>query len=183
MMLTPLAIAKPGAEKSNDKFDYFQLVVSGAGDGIFEKEVIAPAGGAPPNSIHRMGQGWVTGEVVELTVGTDTYDKTTNPYSIDYTTTFDIIIFLNDEGVAEKYTVKLIDVVTVYDEGLEIGTLVLKIESVVGFTDGTASSYSGTVCGYGTGDLSGVHISAVDLGFVPAESGFVRVGTIIGWPL
>ncbi len=181
-LATPLVLAKPGAEKSNEKFEYFELVCSGEGSGTWEKEVVAPPGGTPPNSVHEKGEGWVTGDIVELTVGTKTFDTDSDPYSVDYTTTFDIIIFLDDAGVATKYNLRLTDVVTLYDESVEIGTLVLKITSVVEFIDGAPSGYSGTVNGYGTGALEGVHISAVDLGFVPAESGYVRVGTITGWP-
>ena len=180
LLLTPVVLAKPGAEKNNDKFEYFNLVCSGTGSGTFEKEVISPPEGAPPNSIHRKGGGWVTGDTVELTVGTETFDKTTTPYSVDYTTTYDIIIFLDSEGEAKKYNIKLTDVVTLYDEGEVIGTLVLKITAVVGL-DETPPSYAGTVIGYGTDALEGVHVSAIDLGGIPPPL-YARVGTITGWP-
>ncbi|HIJ08979.1 TPA: hypothetical protein HA274_06580 [Candidatus Bathyarchaeota archaeon] len=183
MMLTPFAFAKPGSEKNNEKFEYFELVCSGTGSGTFEKEVLSPPEGTPPNSIHRKGGGWVTGDTVELTVGTKTFDTASDPYSIDYTTTYDIEVFLEDDGTAKKYNIRLTDVVTLYYEDMAIGTLVLKITAVVEFTEGAPSGYAGTVNGYGTDALEGVHVSAVDLGVVSAPPPlYARIGTIKGWP-
>ena len=180
----PMVLAKPGAEKKNEKFEYFELVVSGEGLGTFEKEVFSPPEGAPPNSIHRRGGVWdvTTVDLVELTVGAETFDMTDFPYSVDYTNTYDVDIFLDDVGDATKFNIRLIDTVTVYDEGAPIGTLVLKITAVVDLTV-MPPSYQGTITGYGTGDLKGVHISAVDYGLTdPILLRYTREGTITGWP-
>ena len=184
LLLTPLVLAKPGAEKNNDKFEYFQLVVSGAGSGTFDMEVVSPPEGAPPNSIHRRGGGWdpATVDFVELTVGDEVFTMTTDPYNVDYTTTYDIEIFLDETGTATKYNIRLTDVVTVFDEDEEIGTIVLKIKATVDLSV-LPPVYQGTIMGYGTGDLKGVHISAVDLGLTAQEPNrYTRIGTITGWP-
>ena len=185
LLVTPLVLARPGAEKNNDKFQYFELIVSGTGAGIFEKEVISPPEGAPPNSIHRRGAEWdeTSVDFVELTVGDEIFSMDTDPYSLDYITSFDIDILLDAEGNPRQYNIRLTDVVTVFDEDVEIGTLVLKITSVVEFTDGAPSGYSGTINGFGTKALKGVHISAEDLGLVnPDPLRYARIGTITGWP-
>ena len=184
MTLTPLALAKPGAEKNNEKFEYFELIVSGEGSGTNEKSWTSPPDGAPPNAVHTRGGGWDTTSVdlVELTVGGETFDLDSDPYSVDYTTTFDIEVHLDEVGDPKTYNIRLTDVVTVYDEDVEIGTLILKIKAVVDFT-GAVPTYTGTVMGYGTGDLKGVHISAQDYGLVdPVLLRYLRIGTITGWP-
>ena len=182
MLLTPFAVAKPGAEKSNEKFEYFELLVSGMPDtttGITEETFIDEM----VKTRHISGRGWSLGAFVELTVGEEIYTMTSAPYSVDYTTTFDSIAVFNNDGSSKRTAVKLVDVVTLYKDGEAIGTLVLKLESAI-----VPPSYSGTVNGYGTGALKGVKISGVDIGLInPPPSGidmqFLRVGTITGWPL
>jgi hypothetical protein len=184
LLLTPIALAKPGAPKNNPKFEYFALLVSGSGTEEYDREWASPPNGEPPNLFHGRGGGWdpLTVDLVELTVGGETFDMTTDPYSVDYTTTFDIEVFLDNAGEATKYNIRLTDVVTVYDEGDEIGTLVLNIKAVVDFTV-FPPGYQGTIQGYGTGDLKGVHISAEDFGVVnPDPLRYYREGTITGWP-
>lgn len=180
MLATPLVSAKPGAEKSNEKFEYFELVCSGVGSETYESSHASPPDGEPPNVIHGRGGGWVTGSTVELTVGQETFDMESEPYSVDWTTTFDIEVFFDNDGNAKGYNIRLTDIVTVYDEGEAIGTLVLKI---IGFIDLTATppAMGGTVVGYGTEDLKGVHISAVDVGLIGPQL-YSRAGTITGWP-
>ena len=182
IMLTPLAIAKPSAEKSNDKFDFFQLMCSGVQD--------TTTGTALETYIddivktrHISNRGWLPDSVLELTVGEETFTMDTEPYSIDWTTTFDANAIFNNDGTQKQTALKLTDVVTVYNEDEVIGTLVLNIVSAIEFTDGSPSGYSGTVVGYGTEALIGVHISAIDLGLVslPPPT-FERLGTITGWP-
>jgi hypothetical protein len=184
LMLTPLVVAKPGAEKMNPKFEDFQLVVSGSGLGVFEKEVVAPPEGTSPNTIHRRGAQWNVSAVdlVELTVGSEIFDMTTDPYNVDYTTTFDIEIFLNETGDAVKYNIRLTDNITLYDEDVAIGTLILKIKATIDLTV-MPPVYQGTITGYGTGALNGIHVSAVDLGLTdPINLRYTRIGTITGWP-
>lgn len=184
MLATPLVAAKPGAQKSNDNFEFFSLLCSGEGNGIYEKEWNSPPNSESPNIFHGRGGGWddSTVDLVELTVGGETFDMTTDPYSVFYTTTFDIESFLDAEGNAKKYNIRLTDVVTVSYEGMEIGTLVLKIVAVVDFTT-MPPGYEGTVQGYGTDALKGVHISAQDFGRIdPVLFRYLRVGTITGWP-
>jgi len=181
LLATPLVSAVPGAEKNNDKFQYFELICSGVGSETYDKTWLSPPDSEIPNVFHGRGGGWLTGDVVELTVGDETFDTDTDPYSVDYATTFDIEVFRNNDGSINKYNLRLADVVTVYYEDEAVGTLVLKITSVVEFTDGAPSGYRGTVMGYGTDALKGVHISAVDLGGIPPPM-YMRVGTITGWP-
>jgi hypothetical protein len=185
MMLAPLAIAKPGAQKNNDKFDFFQLICSGHDMGEGSGQVwLSPPNSEHLNVWHLRDAPWDESSVyiVELTAGDETFTMTTLPYSVDYTTTFDLEAFYDNTGVVKNYNIRLTDVVTVYDEGEEVGTLVLKIVAVVEYTDGNPSGYHGTVMGYGTEALKTVHISAVDLGFDPINLYYVRVGTITGWP-
>lgn len=56
---------------------------------------------------------------------------------------------------------RLIDVVTVFVNDIEIGTLVLQIKAIGSIGD-QGFAYSGNIVGYGTGDLAGVKISAID---------------------
>jgi hypothetical protein len=182
MMLTPLAIAKPGAEKNNDKFNFFQLMCSGTQDettGTVSETYI----GDIVKTRHVRDRGWLPDAVLELTVGEETFTMDTKPFSVDWTTTFDANAIFNNDGTSKQTALKLTDVVTVYDEDEVIGTLVLKIVSVIAFTDGAPSGYSGTVVGYGTDSLKAVRISAIDLGLVsiPPPT-FERLGTITGWP-
>ena len=184
MMATPLALAKPGAEKSNNKFEYFSLLASGEATEEYDREWTSPPDTDPSNVFHGRGGGWDVSAVdlVELTVGEETFDMTTDPYSVDYTTTFDIESFNDNEGTLKKYNIRLTDVVTVYDEGKKIGTIVLNIVAVVDFTT-MPPGYEGTVQGYGTDALKGVHISALDVGLIAQEPNrYLRIGTIRGWP-
>jgi hypothetical protein len=115
-------------------------------------------------------------------VGDKIFAMDTAPYSIDWTTTFDALIFFNEDGTNKITFINLVDVATVYDDGVAIGTLVLKLRSTIDFAT-TPPTYSGTVWGYGTGALKGVHISRIDVGLVDPVNGiFLRNGTITGWP-
>ena len=194
MLATPIAVAKPGAEKNNEKFEFFKLLCSGEGTDTYEKGWASPPEGAPPNTFHGRGGGWdaSTVRIVELTVGGETFTKITAPYHVDYTTTFDIEVHVDKAGITKSYNIRLTDVVTVYRGTGVIGTLILNIAAVVEFTDGEPSGYAGTVQGYGTEELQGVHISAEDLGVVGVDVVpgnppvvtvlYARVGTITGWP-
>ena len=184
MLLVPFAVAKPGAPKGNEKFEYFSLLASGEATGEYEREWTSPPDTDPANVFHGRGGGWdpETVDLVELTVGEETFDMITAPYSVDYTTTLDIEAFHDKEDNIKKYNIRLTDVVTVSYEGEEIGTLVLNIVAVVDFTV-FPPGYAGTVQGYGTGALKGVHISAQDYGIIdPVLLRYLRVGTIRGWP-
>jgi hypothetical protein len=181
-MLSPLAIAKPVSEKNNDKFDFFQLMCSGAQD-TTTGTVLETYIDDMVKTRHVRDRGWVPADVLELTVGEETFTMDTEPFSVDWTTTFKANAIFNNDGTPKQTAIKLTDVVTVYDEDEVIGTLVLNIVSVIEFTDGAPSGYSGTVVGYGTEALKGVHISAIDLGLVSAPPPtFERLGTITGWP-
>jgi len=185
LMLTPLAIAKPGAVKSNDDFEFFELVCSGAGDQDYDRFWITPQNLEDPmdnKTAHGRNGGWVTGDTVELTIGDETFTMDTNPYSVTYTTTFDLEITRNNDGTLRRYNIRLTDVVTLYEENVEIGTLVLKLRSVVDFTGGLPPAYAGTVVGYGTEALKGVHVSGTDIGAIGGGL-FMRNGTITGWPM
>ena len=183
LMLTPLAVAKPGAPKNNEKFEYFKLVCSGEASEIYDRGWLSPPEALLiPNTWHGRGGGWVTGDTVELTVGDETFNMTTDPYSVNWTTTFDIELFIDNDGNAKGYNLRLTDVLTVYDEGVEIGTLVLKIKSVIDLTV-MPPEMGGNIVGYGTGELKDVHISAVGLGMTdPVNLLYAREGTITGWP-
>jgi len=182
MLATPLVAAKPGAEKSNDKFEYFNLIVSGEGNGINDRSWTTPPDSEEIKTSHTRNGGWddTTVDLVVLTVGEEIIDMTTAPYSVGYTTTFDLeILWLND-GALKSYNIRLTDIVPVYKDGVEIGTLVLKIKSVIDFTV-APPAYSGNVVGYGTEALKGVHVSAEDIGLIGTAT-YQRIGTITGWP-
>jgi len=182
MMLTPLAVAKPGAEKSNEKFDYFELLCSGAPDtasGIVAETFIDDT----LKTRHVSGRGWLPGSVTELAVGEETFTMSSTPFSVDYTTTFDAIALFNNDGSNKRTAVKLVDVVTLYEDDEAIGTLVLMIEAFMIYP--APPEYMGTVVGYGTGALEGVHVSAEDIGLITApgpDGQYTRIGTITGWP-
>jgi len=184
MLATPLVAAVPGEEKNNEKFEYFELACSGMGSEVFDRFWYTPPNADPleNKTTHGRGGGWITGPVVELTVGSDTYNTTTTPVSVTWTTMYDMDLVWNNDGTLKRVNIRLTDVVTVYEDDVEIGTLVLELKSAIVPT--ASSVYGGTVMGYGTGALKGVHISAIDLGLVSFPPPiYVRVGTITGWPL
>jgi hypothetical protein len=124
-------------------------------------------------------------DMVELTVGSETFHMTTEPYSVDYTETYDGEMFFDNEGNYIGWHMKVTDIITVYEDGTPIGTIVLKIPAAVVMDGMEALFKGGSITGYGTLDLKGVHISAVDLGFSgipPFDVIFGREGTITGWP-
>jgi hypothetical protein len=180
LLLTPIVFAKPEIEKNNEKFEYFKLEFDGtlASGG---QEWNSPPTGLPKVH-HSRGMQSSSVSMVELTVGLETFDMTTSPYSVDYTETFDGEIFLDNEGNYVGWHMRVTDVITVYEYGTPIGTIVLKIPGVVVMDGMEASIESGSITGYGTGELKGVHISAVDLGFSGPPFIFGREGTITGWP-
>jgi hypothetical protein len=184
LLATPLVSAVPGAEKKNEKFEFFQLICSGDGTGLYDRQWDTFRNSEIIKTGHGRGGTWdeTTVDLVELTVGEETFDKNSDPYSVDYTTVYDIELLFDNVGVIVHYNIRLTDTVTVFDECVEIGTLVLKISATVDFTV-TPPAYKGTVVGYGTGELKGVHLSAVDLGLIsPDPLRYARIGTITGWP-
>jgi hypothetical protein len=103
--------------------------------------------------------------------------------SVDWTTTFNAEIIFNEDGTAPiMYYITLVDVVTLYDDGVEIGTLVLNLDSSVDLAT-TPPTYSGTVLGYGTDALKGVQVTGTDIGLINSdEELFLRIGRIRNWP-
>lgn len=186
LLLTPLAIAKPGNPKNNDQFEFFELVCSGTTSGIFDTFWYTPPNVDPLDNktAHARGGGWTTGETVELTVGGETFTMDTSPYNVTWTTTYDANIIRNNDGTSKLTVISLTDVVTVYDaNNVSIGELVLNLKSAIDFST-MPPGYSGTMQGYGTGDLKGVKISGIDIGLVDPVNGiFMRNGTITGWPV
>jgi hypothetical protein len=193
MLATPMVLATPGAPKSNEKFEDFALLCSGVGSGVFDRdwvtsnphveEIVPEDPEDPPvvKTYHARGGGWVTGDVVELMVGSDTYTMDTTPVSVDWTTTTHTEAIINNDGTVKRYNLKLTDVVTVCDDDVEIGTLILELKSSI--VPGRDPVYFGTLVGYGTGALKGVKISGIDVGLVDPVNGlFLRTGTITGWP-
>ena len=186
MLATPLAIAKPGDPKSNDKFEYFNLIVSGEADGTVERSWLTPPTATTAEeskTAHTRGAGWTVGDKVELTVGTVTYTEDGSPVSVDYDTTYDADVIRNPDGSVKFAHVRLTDVVTVYLEGEgAIGTIILNIKA----TGGPDVGYTGNIVGYGTEAFEGVHISAVDtvtpISFDPLVMEYARIGTIRGFP-
>ena len=182
LLLTPLALAKPTIEKNNDRFEYFKLEFNGV-MGSDERAWNSPPTGLPKVH-HSRGTQISSDNMVELTVGLETFDMTTEPYSVDYTETFDGEQFFDNDGNIKGWHMRITDVITVYEDGTPIGTIVLKIPAIVVMDGMEASHKGGTITGYGTDQLKGVHISAVDLGFsgMPPSIIFGREGTITGWP-
>lgn len=189
LVLTPVALAKPGAEKKNVKFVPFHLAVSGfPSETDYERFWYTPPNADPLDNKtqHYRGRGWITWPGVNLTIGQETFSMDTSPYNITWTTTIDSNAVRFNNGTMKASMIKLVDVVTVYDaNNASIGTLVLKLKSSI-----RVGAYSGTVMGYGTGALKGVHISGLDLGLTfmdPLYTPFPllifeREGTIAGWP-
>ena len=182
LLLTPVVFAKPTIEKNNDKFEYFKVEFNGV-LGPSEREWNSPPTGLPKVH-HSRGVLTSSDDILELTVGLETFDMTTEPYSVDYTETFDGEQFFDNDGNIKGWHMRITDVITVYEDGTPIGTIVLKIPAIVVMDGMEASHKGGTITGYGTDQLKGVHISAVDLGFsgMPPSIIFGREGTITGWP-
>lgn len=181
LIVTPFAVATPGQEKTNEKFEYFELICSGSSSGEFDSEWWTSMVNLEDanKTYHARGVGWVTGDTVALTVGSDTYTMTTIPVNVTWTTTYDIDTIRNNTGDIKRVNIRLTDVVEVYENNVMIGTLVLELKSSIVPT--AMPVYSGTLVGYGTDDLKGVHISGIDLGVIGPEL-FMRNGTITGWP-
>jgi len=182
LLLTPLALAKPATEKNNEKFEYFKLEFNGV---MYppEREWNSPPTGLTKVS-HSRGTTSSSDDIVELTIGSETFTMTTWPYSVDYTETFDGERFFDNEGNVVGWHMRITDVITVYEDETPIGTIVLKIPAVVVMDGMEALNKGGSITGYGTEELKGVHISGVDLGFsiIPPDIIFGREGTITGWP-
>jgi len=178
-------LAKPGAPKKNDKFEFFELVCSGAMSGDSERFWYTPPNAdiLENKTTHIRSMGWITGNTVELTVGEKSpFTMDSIPYSITWTTTFDADIIRYNDGTQKRSNIRLTDVVTVYKDDAVIGTLVLNLKSAIDFST-MPPGYSGTMQGYGTEALAGVHISGIDIGLVdPVNAIFMRNGTITGWP-
>ena len=183
MLATPLVQAVPGAPKNNDKFEFFELVCSGMMSGTGDRFWYTPPNADPleNKTTHGRGMGWITGGTVELTVGEETFTMDTAPYNVTWTTAFDMELIRYNNGTIKRINIRLTDVVAVYEDNVEIGTLVLNLKSTIVPT--ATPVYSGNVVGYGTGALESVHISAIDLGLtsVPPPI-YERNGTITGWP-
>lgn len=183
MMLTPLAVAKPGALKKNDKFLPFQLIISGETLDDPETTRFTPPGTFPPDSktIHVRDDGWIPGDTLTLTVGGVTYPDADPLVTLVYSATYDAEVVFK-EGFA-SVTVRVKDTVTISYEGEVLGTLELKVTA-----RGGSTGYTGTIVGYGTGAFEGVKISAIDSVYPdPAELPdivliYARIGTIQGWP-
>ena len=184
LLLTPVVLATPDTEKNNDRFEYFKFEFNGV-TGPAEREWNSGPPTGLPKVHHSRGVLTSSDDIVELTVGSETFDMTTWPYSVDYTETFDGEMFFDNEGNLKGWHMKVTDVITVYEDETPIGTIVLKIPAVI-VMDGMEFLFKGgSITGYGTGELKGVHISAVDLGFSgipPFDVIFEREGTITGWP-
>jgi hypothetical protein len=182
MLAAPLVSAKPATERNNDRFEYFKVEFDGMQDPGGQEWNSPPTG--LPKVHHSRGMPYSSVSMVELTVGSETFDMTTDPYSVDYTETFDGEIFFDNEGNYIGWHMRVTDVITIYEDETPIGTIVLKIPAIVVIDGMEASIKSGSITGYGTGQLKGVHISAVDLGFsgIPPSYIFGREGTITGWP-
>ena len=180
-LAAPMVLAKPGAEKSNEKFEYFELYCSGSTSGTYDRAWYTPPNADPLDNKtqHSRGGGWATGDVVNMTVGDKTFTIVT-PYSVNWTTTIDANGVMNNDGTSKLTIITLTDVVTVYDGENVIGTLVLNLKSAIDFST-MPPGYGGSLQGYGTGELKGVHISGIDVGLV-GPGLFLRVGTITGWP-
>jgi hypothetical protein len=190
LLLTPLALAKPGAEKKNSKFESFYLEVSGFNIGE-EKFWYTPPNADPLDNktTHSRGGIWLTWPGANLTVGGETFRMDTDPYNITWTTTYDSDVVRYNNGTVLRNNIRLTDVVTMYDANNEsIGTLVLKLKSALGAK--IEGPVFGSVVGYGTGAFEDVHISAVDLGVIFLDLTtvpfptvlYAREGTITGWP-
>lgn len=160
MLTTPLigAVEAKRSRRCCDTQD-FDLLVSGEPDTatgtvkeIFKDDVLKKR--------YVTDRGWIPGSTVELIVGEETFSMTTDPFSVDYITSFDAKLIFNDDGTNKITFLKLVDVITLYDDGVAIGTFVLKVKATMDFTGGIPPTYSGTVRGYGTGALKGVRISA-----------------------
>ena len=182
MLAAPLVSAKPAIEKNNEKFEYFKLEFDGMQDSAGQEWDSPPTG--LPKVHHSRGVQTSSVSMVELTVGLEIFDMTTDPYSVDYAETYDGEMFFDNDGNIKGWHMRITDVITVYEDGTPIGTIVLRIPAIVVMDGMEASHKGGIITGYGTGQLKGVHISAVDLGFsgIPPSIIFGREGTITGWP-
>jgi hypothetical protein len=180
LMLTPLAIARPGAEKNNEKFEYFELLCSGSTAGTSDRSWYTPPNADPLDNKTQHVRG---GDVVELTVGEETFDTESSPYYVDWTTTFNTNVIRNNDGTNKITVIQLTDVLSLYYEGEGlVGTLVLNLKSAIDFST-APPGYGGTMQGYGTGVLEGVKVSGEDIGLIDPVNGlFLRNGTITGWP-
>ena len=74
--------------KKNEKFEFFELLCSGTTSGDSDKSWYTPPNADPLDNKtqHTRGGGWTTGEIVELTVGDETFTTDTNSYYVTWTT-------------------------------------------------------------------------------------------------
>lgn len=175
LMLTPLAIAKPGAEKSNDKWQSFELRIVGSGE--TGKSWQTPPEPADPKTEHSRDNVWAPATVLSLTViidGTEIYDYTSSPTSLDY---YALLDANNNIGKRQLVTVK--ETIRFMDGETELGTLELQVSDFI--PDGDFTAMRGTFVGVGTGVLKGVKVIGTDsLELDPFA--VVRSGTVMNWP-
>jgi hypothetical protein len=178
--LIPFAVAKPGEEKNNEKFQYFKLYLQGRNAGDGDRWYCPPkyTGPPPPPSpagylyppdgpmiFQVRGSNW-NEEVVEVTVGTETL------YPVDYfaSVSWTIHRVLGRIIVLVKETV-------VFEDG---STLVIVAHGNNPLPFGTwDKEFTPTFTGHGTGYLQGVSISGICLG---GGGTLIREGTVKDWP-
>ena len=180
MLVTPLVAAKPGAQKTNEKFLYFKLVPTGE-TGEAEKMWRTPPSATAEDfkTSHTRGGVWIPGPDLTLWVDDAVYPADDPLVTMEYAATYDSDTVRTEEGLTTQ--VRVHDTITISYDGVVLGTLELYIKSV-----GSPSGYSGTVVGHGTGAFEDVKISAIDtvypIAFDPVVLEFARIGTIKGWP-
>ena len=171
LMLTPLTLAKPGAEKNNEDtfltlYVFFSSTVS-YGGGKFNPQYV----GARTSTII-----WLeTADVCDITIdGTKTYSLTTD---FDYEGT--ITMFMNNADDQTFANVK-IEYSYIFKSASGIdGTLNMR---AVGKTwwDIDGQHYDVTIRGQGTDQLEGVKLMGMGMEGV---GGIVHEGTVTNWPM
>ena len=172
LLVMPIALAKPGAEKSNENFLDFELIITGAADEETGEEWQTPPEPADPKTTHVRDRDWVDAVPI-LTIDGDTYSEISSPISISYEGAIDVDTNLKETGDISH--VRVTEIITFYNLGEEIGTLEISV------TDMGKDGFSGTFVAHGTDALKGVKVIGTDaIAFPPLQ--IVRSGTITNWP-
>jgi hypothetical protein len=180
LILTPLAIAKPGEVKENEKWQTFELLIVGGGEtGKFWQTPPEPA---EPKTTHSRGNIWYSGDELTGTVssviitigGTETYSLIEEGGILDY------YALLNaNNNLNKMMTVGLKETIRFMDGATEIGTLEITVSDQI--FDGDYTTMTGTFVGIGTGALKGVKLIGTDLLSLDPFA-VMRSGIIMNWP-
>jgi len=167
MMLTPFAMAKPGAEKNNeDKFQSFELIFYSLPDYTNARVWDTPPEPAEPKTSHVRGSEFTNALFITVLI-----DGAPVPLELTYSA-----VANSNDNIEKVFVVKVKETITFWDDEEKIGTL--EISVIDKWMGGVFLDAAGTFTGHGTDAFEGVKVR----GITYISGGLVRDGTVTNWP-